>query len=365
LKIKKYLVHTMSEAVLRIKQELGSEAVIIHSRKVRQPGWKGLLGNKLWEVTAALDQVSPASVPVSPDILVQQGALRRDISEIKKTLYQLSLASKTQFSDPAVLSGRVSDPWRQVLYEKGIETELVEELLGDITWDLKTDEKTMMSLMCDKIKALLEQSCQVPSKGKVIVLVGPTGVGKTTTIAKLAARLSLMDKKDIGLITIDTYRIGAVEQLRIYGDIIGIPVSVVMTPSELLAAVNGMCGKELILIDTAGRSYKNTMHISQLKGFLDRIPQADIYLVLSSTSKSNDLRKSVDHFQKLSFNRLIFTKIDETDCLGDILNISLYAKVPIAYVTNGQNVPDDIRVMHPGRLAKLVLGGQMEDGPGW
>lgn len=358
MKIKRYLTGTINEAVFQIKQELGPEAVIVSSRRIRRPGWKGWLGSKLWEVTAALDQVSEVSQGVPHELLKKQEALQGEIAQVKTMLNEISrarefLPGELPFSGTKTLAG-----WSQIMVERGISSQLTKNLLSNISGE------NVSSTIFSKAQALLEPLYRNKEGHKVMAFIGPTGVGKTTTIAKLAARFALMENKNIGIITVDTYRIGAVDQLRIYGDIIGTPVEVVTTPAELDDTIQRMQDRDIILIDTAGRSYKNAMHISTLKGYLDKITDADIFLVLSCTTKEGDLIKNVEIFQRLRFNGLIFTKVDETDTLGEIFNVACRTKVPVAYITNGQNVPDDIETMEPGKLAKLVLGGLEKNGPG-
>ncbi len=190
----------------------------------------------------------------------------------------------------------------------------------------------------------------------VMAFVGPTGVGKTTTLAKLAANFALYNDLKIALITIDTFRIGAVAQLKTYGEIIGVDVEAVMTPHELKQAVKKREDCDLVLVDTAGRSIKNLEQINELKMFLNAIRPVDIYLVLNVNTRTRDLLSILNSYKPLEYSKLVFTKIDETDGLGAILNVVHETAMPVAYVTNGQNVPDDIMPGEPERLAKLIMG---------
>lgn len=192
---------------------------------------------------------------------------------------------------------------------------------------------------------------------RVIALIGPTGVGKTTTIAKLAANFAVIEKKKVALITADTYRIAAVEQLKTYGDIIGVPVDVVFTPKELKLAVEMHRDADLIIIDTAGRSHKNEMQMSELKGFLDAAMPTETYLVVAVNSSLRDAREALRMYGKVGFDRLIFTKLDETSHFGLMLNLTAQVRKPMSYFTTGQSVPDDIEVASPQRIARLILEG--------
>ncbi len=198
-------------------------------------------------------------------------------------------------------------------------------------------------------------------KPKVVFFIGPTGVGKTTTIAKIASRLKVTEKKNIALATSDTYRIAATEQLQIYADILNIPMVVVYTADELNKMIEKLLDFDVILVDTAGFSHKNDSQKSELESFLKGVDgkyEKDVYLVLSATTKYNDLKQIADSYSNLTKYSLIFTKLDETSCMGNLLNIRLYTDSDIAYVTVGQNVPDDIEVFDPQKTVKHLLGGK-------
>ncbi|MGN0144412.1 MAG: flagellar biosynthesis protein FlhF [Clostridium sp.] len=192
-------------------------------------------------------------------------------------------------------------------------------------------------------------------KGKV-VLVGPTGVGKTTTIAKLAGRLALVEKKKIGLITIDTYRIGAIEQLKTYAEIMNIPFKVVITIKEMEEAIKSMDDCDVILIDTTGRSSKNTMQISELRAFIQKAEPDYVNMVISATTKNKDIKTILNGYSELEYGSVIITKLDETTVYGSIYNISRRANKPISFITTGQNVPDDIKISTKEELTRFILG---------
>ena len=200
--------------------------------------------------------------------------------------------------------------------------------------------------------------------GKV-ALVGPTGVGKTTTIAKLAGRLSLVDKKKVGLITIDTYRIGAIEQLKTYAEIMNIPFRVVITIKEMGEAIEAMEDCDVILIDTTGRSSKNTMQISELRAFIEKAEPDYVNMVISATTKNRDIKTILNGYSHLEYDGVIVTKLDETTVYGSIYNIAkrsnkpvnfITTQAPLSYMTFGQNVPDDIKVPSKEELARFILG---------
>lgn len=203
-------------------------------------------------------------------------------------------------------------------------------------------------------------------KPKVIFFVGPTGVGKTTTIAKLSSKLLLEEKKKIVIFTSDTYRIAAVEQIKTYANILSIPVEVVYEKDDLDMLLSKYKDYDYLLMDTAGRSHKNKEQIDDLKNLFDAFSEYSMttYLVLSATTKYKDLKKITALYEDITDYNLIFTKLDETDAIGNILNIKLDTGRPLSYVSYGQNVPDDIEIMNPQIIAKQVLGGGDGYGPG-
>ena len=190
---------------------------------------------------------------------------------------------------------------------------------------------------------------------RIIALVGPTGVGKTTTTAKLAAHYAMHKGANVALVTIDNFRVGAVEQLKTYSRIMDIPIDVANTPDELKSCLAAHRDKDLILIDTAGRSPKDQEKLEELKAFLDSAQGVEIHLCLSATTKDKELDDIVGRFSGLSVNRILFTKLDESETLGCIVNTHVRHKLPLSYFTNGQMVPEDIVVASPRRLANLIL----------
>ena len=191
---------------------------------------------------------------------------------------------------------------------------------------------------------------------KRVALIGPTGVGKTTTIAKLAAERLLRTRGKVALVTIDTYRIAAVEQLKVYGEIMNLPVEVVVSPLQLREAFVKHADKELILIDTAGRSPKDDSRLEELTGFLG--PEAGIenHLVLAASTRDRELQDTVRRFRRLPLHSLIFTKVDECASCGALVNIPLQQKLPVSYITNGQRVPEDLLLAEPASVAACVMG---------
>ncbi|MFK7883121.1 MAG: flagellar biosynthesis protein FlhF [Phycisphaerales bacterium] len=192
---------------------------------------------------------------------------------------------------------------------------------------------------------------------RVISLIGPTGVGKTTTVAKLAAACKLRHGKKVGLITSDTYRIAAVEQLRTYAGIIGLPIKVVMTPEEMSAAVASLSDMDVIIVDTAGRSQHDSKRLDELRAFIDAAAPDETHLVLSSTVGNTVLHRTAEKFKPLGPDRAILTKLDEAVCTGHIAGLTGRIGLPLSFVTVGQEVPDDIEPARADRLARVALDG--------
>lgn len=205
-----------------------------------------------------------------------------------------------------------------------------------------------------------EENMETAHGPRTVIFIGPTGVGKTTTIAKIASRYAVEQKKKVALLTMDTYRIAAAEQLRTYANILMVPFRVVYTEEELLTAIQDFQNYDYILMDTAGHSPQNKEQLADMKQLLSRVKKladCQFYLVLSATTKYKDLMKIADSYRQIAEYKLIFTKLDETEALGNLLNLRLYTDASIAYVTCGQNVPDDIEVFNPQKTVKQLLGG--------
>jgi flagellar biosynthesis protein FlhF len=193
---------------------------------------------------------------------------------------------------------------------------------------------------------------------RIIALVGPTGVGKTTTTAKLAAMYALNRGNKVALITMDIFRVGAVEQLKTYSRIMGIPLEVASTPKELEKAVEKHSDCDLIVIDTAGRSHKDKEKLDEMKNFLDNKIPIEIYLCLSATTKDRELKEILNRFSVFQIGKVVFTKIDESESLGNMVNLLMKENLQIAYFTTGQRVPEDIEVATSAKLAEMILRGE-------
>ncbi|MCA9014556.1 MAG: flagellar biosynthesis protein FlhF [Planctomycetaceae bacterium] len=219
-----------------------------------------------------------------------------------------------------------------------------------------TASKALLAALIESQLACTTPIRAIPGQRKVVALVGPTGVGKTTTIAKLAANFRLRDNIKMGLVTVDTYRIAAVEQLRTYAEIIDLPMKVVSTPREMQQALDEMVGLDLILVDTAGRSPSDDLKIQELEQLFREVPIDEVSLVMSMTSSVKSLEAIAKRFQVARPTSMILTKLDEAPVMGSLLTLSQNVRLPVRYLTTGQDVPDDIEPANATRMARLILG---------
>lgn len=421
MRIRRYTGKDAQEALLKVKMDLGSEAVILSTRKVRKKGFAGLFAKPLTEVLAAIDEdyenkkdtpdTAKKGKPAAgfynrqgaikelqeEDIRVEslenrvkqmESMLERILNSVQKGKEDKkkeedrnaggagSGSEKKAYVSPPQAAEKLpreteknkeaedGDAYKTIkkhLAESEIEPVIAERLVEKIKQFVKeparaadifdTAEKILINLLGQP------QTIRFREDGKptVILFAGPTGVGKTTTLAKIAANYSLNQNKKVGLITADTYRIAAVEQLKTYAEILNIPVSVIYTPQEVKEAIAALPDRDLVLIDTAGRSHKNSVQFSELKMLVAAAEADEVYLVLSCGSSRTACREIVRHYSFLKNYKLLFTKLDEAFVPGVILNARFETGRPLSYTTAGQNVPDDIETANVNEIAKSIL----------
>lgn len=352
MRVKRFVADTAQQAIARVKRELGNDALILHSRPFKEGGFLGLFAKRRYEVLAAVDTKETMSVPAAArQQAAEKGEERQrqlfqpepttimpELEKVKKELSEIKMAiegvtAQVRIGAPAeeTMAAAPATSGPQAAPDKPEPPVAASNTNPQNEQDL--DEVLIKTY-----------PIRLRSRPTVVALVGPTGVGKTTTIAKLAANFALFEGKSVGLITIDTYRIAAVEQLKTYSEIINLPIEVVYTAADLKRAFQKLMDKQLILIDTAGRSQKNKQQIRELKHFFNGRPLNETHLVLSANTKLEDLLETADAFKELGVNRLIFTKLDETNSLSNVIEVAQRLRIPLSYVTTGQSVPEDIEV---------------------
>ncbi|RNA69577.1 flagellar biosynthesis protein FlhF [Alteribacter keqinensis] len=345
MKVKKYQADDMPEAMIKIKQELGKDAVILHSKTIEIGGFLGFFTKKKLEVIAAADPepVKPVKKPLNtapPAVKEETGDLKMEVAALRNSVTGMHL--KTQYPQPL-------QPLYEVMCGAGLSWELTDTCMNSAVkrW-YKEDSPRQPDLrlwMQQILEAEIpdEPFLSVADRKKYINLVGPTGVGKTTTLAKMASHALLHEKKTIGFITTDTYRIAAVEQLKTYARILNVTVEVAYSLEDFKKACEKLADKDVVFIDTAGRNYQDSEYIKQLKSTLDFSSQIETHLVLSLTSKYEDMKEIIDQFKAIGPEYALFTKWDETKSHGAVLNVLSSHNMKVSYITTGQDVPDDIK----------------------
>ena len=439
--VKKFQAPTEMEAIIKAREELGSTAVVLNIKSIKQRGLARLFKKDAVEVTAALEEkdivdginknkpvfdnnaaggqeakparminqsmvsggtsstinliaddntaVSSASAIEQKldslhNLLQNQGSLNSDISSsgsegktVAASAYTKRMSDiKDDIYSAAGENKQVKErenanyKFLQLIYKKLIDNEVdsrfADEIIGEIENSLKKESNLDSILAAVYQKIILKlgkpKTIETGDKAKVIFFIGPTGVGKTTTIAKIASSFKIEKEARVAFITADTYRIAAVEQLNTYASIIDCPVSVVYSVEDMNKSLSEYKDYDLILVDTAGRSHKATEQMDELKTFIEEVAQRadefdfECYLTLSLTTKYKDLKSIADEYDDVDW-AVIFTKLDETCSVGNILNIRMLTDRPLSYTTSGQNVPDDIEVINEQGVARQLLGG--------
>ncbi|MDY0235486.1 MAG: hypothetical protein RBR71_05630 [Gudongella sp.] len=334
--IKKYIVDEMKEALTRAKYELGGDAIIITQREIRPGKWYNPFRKKKLEVTVALEETYEKKGEEKSPKIEQQSVDRVD---------QIKEETKEKESIKANL-----DPFYDGSSEK-----IKEKLMGFCKLHGKEDLILTLEEKKDFFNIILKTNNfgEKFELGRINVMVGPTGVGKTTTIAKVAAREYLTNKKKVGLITMDTYRIGAVEQLKTYANILGVPFSVVNEPHEMLEKIETMQDCETILIDTLGTSPKDMKKLVEIKKHLNAInKKVNTYLVLSISTDKDTINSILESYKMLHYDALIITKLDEIATTKNLWHLIENNPVPVQFFCFGQDVPDHIELATADNIFK-------------
>lgn len=405
--IKKFQGKTEAEAVENAKKELGTNVVIMNVRNVKNKGLFSFLKQQAVEVTVALEEETerygavrkeePRQQPLVEPIAKKENTAntgsitipgsspaeedsKAENHAIEEKLDSLHILLEQQFQKPeeaARPAGAQEEEkpgeielFMKLLYNTMLDNEVNEQYANQIIDEIEKINKPNMpfdyALANTYQKMILKFGTPegiIPAKKgpKVVFFVGPTGVGKTTTIAKIASKFSVEGGKKVALLTADTYRIAAAEQLRTYANILEVPFRVIYSAEEVELALKDFKDYDFILVDTAGHSHQNEAQKETMNGFIhsvDTLAEKEVFLVLSATTKYRDLISIADTYSAMTEFKLIFTKLDETTTLGNLLNIKLHTGAALSYVTCGQNVPDDIENFNPQKTVKQLLGGR-------
>ncbi|MBQ9233041.1 MAG: flagellar biosynthesis protein FlhF [Lachnospiraceae bacterium] len=409
--IKKYKAATEKDAILMAREDLGPEAVVMNVKTIKRKGIMKLFKKNTVELTAAIDDNVAEKTTKENGNEDAQSAIEEKINSIAKLLEQQMLSGneknsgedKKKSSDTSEIKGTrfdaiVSDTIEHeeaakssfdeksankntyrnkvinLIYNQLLENEVSRKIADDIISELDTenDKLPLDNILANVYQKIVLKLGEVKpltvgeNKPKIVFFVGNTGVGKTTTMAKLASKFKLEEKRSIAMLSIDTYRIAAIEQIKTYANILNTPMEVVYTPEDLKNNVEKYNDCELIFVDTAGHSHKNEEQKKNLKEMVDAVSdyEIEVFLVVSAVVKYNDLLDIAKTYEKLFDYKLIFTKLDETRASGSILNLKLDMNKTLSYATWGQNVPEDIGVVNPQIVAKSLLGGA-GDGSGF
>lgn len=390
MKTKKYQAETEEQVIELAKDELGNEAIVLSIKKVTPTGIFAMIKKPYIELIASYDETKVA-IPekTKPVFDINKFNITKKITKIspkknseeqdkiikllEKRVIELEIhlerAMKSLSRSISIESNRYSNQLIQFIYEmltlQGVLPVICEELLQEFENYENQDIDLVVEVVYNKIIDILEESKGLDlainrnddNYVKTIVFIGTTGVGKTTTIAKLSSNM-IMDKgRKVGFVTADTYRIAAVEQLKVYAEILGSQVEVVHNAKEAQGKIEKLkIVNNFVFFDTAGRTHKNKKNMNEMKELLNNINDPEIYLVISATSHFDDIKHIIGTYDKFATFYIIFTKIDETDTVGSILNVAYTTNKKIAYITAGQNVPNDIEEFSPKKIAEVLLG---------
>jgi flagellar biosynthesis protein FlhF len=385
MKMKKYNAPSIAEAMKLIRADLGEDAVILNSKVVTKKKYFGLVKQKSFEVVAGVDRVEnkPPASPL-PDFTLpaasyRQAAatsssleqekvdnqmneeLKKEIADLKSIMQSLQRHSiQSQYPDELL-------PFIDFLKRQELSKELITAISDELFQHFKNKNE---ELSFDEMRAVAEAYLRSQLKDveiggltyekKYINILGPTGVGKTTTIAKMAARSVLEKKKKSGFITTDTYRIAAIEQLKTYAGLLQAPIEIAYNAQDYKNALEKLDHLDVIFIDTAGRNYREAKYVEDLQHLIDFNEQAESFLVLSLTVKERDLESIVEQFEEIPIKKFIFTKLDETNSIGTMFNLMIKYKKGLAYYTNGQEVPEDIEQPDLDKLFELFFQGEIK-----
>lgn len=368
MQIKKYSAPTLREATELMKEELGEEALILSTHVIPGDVYAGR--DKTFEITAGVDGVpgnySKYSTPAAAPIRNSANSFQNELEAIRQKVYVGTREKIKPAAKEVKNSKDILDKLKKtldVLYNNEVDKSIISFIVKQVkeykSFLKNTDiQKYVVSTLASMIPTY-NFEIKKRENPYLVSFVGPTGVGKTTCVAKLAVISKILHNLDVGLITIDTFRLGAIDQLRIFSDISNVELNVVYELEDIPAALNKLKKKDIIFIDTAGRSQNNINSLKKTKEFLDRLNVDETFLVLNSTSSSRNLVDVAKKFDVFDYKAMIFSKLDEAISFGNIVNVANKTNKPVSFLTNGQVIPDDIISADADYIAKLIYSSQV------
>ena len=370
----------MKEALALVKRDLGEDAIILKSRKIIRGGIFSFIAKEQIEITAAVDRDLPETSrinqgkPVKPADNERRSGLkdkyllldiRDDVEKIESSVNEIG--QQLKYDIPPGLPNELRNLY-VTMVNNGVDKEIAGNAVGEVYSELTGDDLENPAVVGMEVQKKLRKMFTVSgplsldgNKPTVLALIGPTGGGKTTTIAKIAAQHKFFMGKKVALISADTYRMAAIEQIRTFARISSLPLEIVYTPEDMRPAIDKHRDKDLIIIDTAGRSHRDKEKMRELGAFMEAADPTQIHLTLSASTQYSDLLDIVDRFRIVPSDYILITKLDETSNFGNILNLMYHRPKPISYLTVGQNVPDDISLADIAGLARMALCKDLEE----
>lgn len=362
MKVKKYVGSSEYEVMNKLKSELGSDAIILSTRTIRQKGLFGFFRKPLIEVIAAYDKENPIKHNNRTDENLIK--INRELDDIKRMVSQLRVNDDKKYK----VHPKLNKYWINLIangVDESIATNIFKRLSDQVNLESKDDlsiEKIVKQVISEYIGDSEPLSLS-KNQQKIIFLVGPTGVGKTTTLAKLAAQIVINGEFNVGLITSDTYRIAAVEQLKIYSNILKVPLEVIYTEEDMYKALVSLKDKDVIFVDTTGRNHREISSTDEIFNIMNSVNNKEVYLLLSVNTDFNTLKSIIKHYSFIEDYKIIFTKFDEAERIGNILNITYLTNKTVSYITTGQEVPNDIEILDKNKIVSCLLGEVKDERP--